>query len=253
MHAGKPLHLLPQRRLRRPWCAPQRTLEGAPQVRERKLRLACAALAGQRREIALAVQRHRDAEQPLDHALVDLPRQIDPLLELHRLLGLGRDDPRHRRQRRRLAQRPEQVLLGVIKRRCRHQPVGEDHADRAAGRGHRHAEQAYRLLEIGLVLDGELPADVARYFDDGVSAERARRDRCRLDRHVRADERREVEPVRAGRPHPPASRVVAEDHRAPHSRQPADRLAQTGVEIVARSAPDPAARAPRQTARAPRR
>ncbi len=48
---------------------------------------------------------------------MDLAREVDPLLELVGVLGLGGDDPRHRGERRRLAERPQQVPLGVVERR----------------------------------------------------------------------------------------------------------------------------------------
>ena len=115
----EPLHLGGQRRPGGPRRTAQRALERRAQVGERRLRLGGAALARRRGQLAVAVERHRDAEQALDDALVDLAREVDALLELAGLLELGGDDPRHRRERRGLAERPQQAAVGVVQRRAR--------------------------------------------------------------------------------------------------------------------------------------
>ena len=89
MLAGKALDLGHERRLGRPRRAPERALERRPQVRQRLLGLDRAALPRFGGQVALAVQRHRDPEQALDHALVDLAGQVDPMLELPRPLPPG--------------------------------------------------------------------------------------------------------------------------------------------------------------------
>src|SRR5437588_11479709 len=100
--------LLAERRLCGARSATKRPLERAPEVGQGRLRLTRAAAPGLGREIAVSVQRHRDAEQPLNDSLVDFARQIDPLLELAGALGLGGDDPRDRCERGRLAETPPQ-------------------------------------------------------------------------------------------------------------------------------------------------
>jgi hypothetical protein len=196
----------------------------------RSVSAACVSLAQQ---IARAVERHRHAEQPLDHSLVDLACEVDPLLELVGLLELGREDARDRGQRRGLSERPQERPVGFLQRRARHQAVGEDHADRAAARRHRRAYQPGRLGDHRRVLVGHLAAEIADRLDDPVLPERPRRDRRRLDRHVLVGKARDVEHVGPRRAHAPAGRVVAEDHRAAHRRQPAHGLAQPVVEALA--------------------
>ena len=64
------------------------------------------------------------------------------------------------------------------------------------------------------------------------STQRLARDRRRLDGHARVREALEVEPEGARGAHPAVRLVVAEDHRAVHRGQPADRLAERRVEAV---------------------
>ena len=212
---------------------------------------ALARLGGQ---VAVAVERHRDAEQALDHALVDLAREVDPLLELARGLGLGGDDPRHRGQRRRLAERPQQVALGVVERRLGQQPVGEDHADRAPG----GAPSARRRAAPARGTAPRTRREPGRATSPTISTTRSSRSACAA---IGADSTVTWAPANCSRSSPcaPAARtrrlaaVVAEDDRPAHPRQPADGLAQAVVE-ARRGAGDPArtATAPRRTARAPR-
>ena len=119
MGAGKPLHLGQQRRLGRLRRPPERALQRARGARDSA---ACVSRGTARprvgRQVAVAVERHRHPEQALDHALVHLPREVDPLLQLLGVLGLGRDRPGDRGQRRRLAERPQQLALGGVERRC---------------------------------------------------------------------------------------------------------------------------------------
>ena len=97
------------------------------------------------RQVAGAVEHHRDPEQPLDHALVHLAREVDPLPQLARGLRLRGDVARDRGQRRRLAERPQQVALGGVERRLVEAALGDDHADGAPGRDHRATDHAHRL------------------------------------------------------------------------------------------------------------
>ena len=233
MHPREPLDLLCESRLCRARRPAQRPLQGRAQVHQRRLRLDGAALARVTGQVAVAVKRHRDAEQALDHALVDLACQIDPLLELARGLRLGCDDPRDRRQRRRLSQRPQQVPVGVAELGRGHQAIGEHHSDRPSGGGHRRAHKAHRLREQTRVLGGELAADVAGDLDHAVLAQCARRDRRRLDGHVGLGKLLEVQSVSARRTDPPTGRVIAEDDRPAHPCEMAYRLAQAVVDGVA--------------------
>ena len=121
VHARQALDLGHERRLGRARGAAERALNRRAQIGQRLLHLGRAAQAGLGGQVALAVERHRDPEQPLDHALVDLAGQVDPLLELARPLALGGHHARHRGERRRLAERPQQVPLGIVQRRLRQQ------------------------------------------------------------------------------------------------------------------------------------
>src|SRR6185437_6080167 len=96
MRARQALDLGAERRLGGTRRAAERALERRPQVRERRLGLLGAALARRGRQLAVAVERHRDAEQPLDDTLVQLAGKVNALLQLAGLLELRGDDPRHR-------------------------------------------------------------------------------------------------------------------------------------------------------------
>ena len=195
VHARQPLDLGHERRLRRARRAPERSLERGAQIAERRLRLGGAALA-----------RAAAGRSPSPSSAIETPnsRWITPswisrarsirCSSWLRLLRLRGHDPRHRGERRRLAERPQQIALGVIERRARQQPVGEDHPDIAAGGRHRRAHEPHRLGEQRRVLRRDLSADVAHDLDHPVLAQRPRRDRRRLDRHVRVREPLEVQP-----------------------------------------------------------
>ena len=199
------------------------------------LGLARAALARLGGQIALAVEGHRDAEQPLNHALVDLAGQVDSVLELVGLLRLRGDDPRHGRQRRGLPQRPQQVDLGVVERWRREQTIGQDHADSPPRRHHRSAHEPHGLGEELEVVRGDLVGEVALDLDDAVLGQRASGELRGLDCHVGGGELLDSEAVGARRAHPPRCPVVAEDQRPAHSREPAHSLAQAVVEVAAGS------------------
>ena len=121
--------------------AAERALERAAQVEQRGLQLGADALAGGRAELGLAGEHELDAEQALDHRLVHLAREVHPLLQLAGLRLLVGGQAGEGGQRGGLAERPQQVALGVAQRRAVRAAVGQDHAQPAAGGGHRRADQ----------------------------------------------------------------------------------------------------------------
>jgi hypothetical protein len=82
----------------------------------------------------LRAEHQRDSEQPLDHPLVQLARQVDARREQAGAALLAGRDPHARRERRGLAERPQVVALGVRELEAGAAAVGEDHAEPAAGR-----------------------------------------------------------------------------------------------------------------------
>ena len=186
------------------------------------------ASRGQRR-VARDDQQH--AEQPLDHALVHLAREVDPLLQLARASLLEGRVARGLGQRGGLAERPEQVAL-LVGQRAPRAAVGEDHAAPAPARRERAADERRVVEQVAEGL-GHLARDrLGVHLDHAVLLERLARDRRRLHGHARVREAVEVEPVCARGAHAPVRLVVAEDHRAVHRREPADRLAERRVEAV---------------------
>ena len=233
MDPRQPFDLGQERRLRVARPATERALERRAQVGQSNLSLRRAPLARRRGQIAIAVQRHRDAEQALDHALVNLAREIDPVLELVCFLSLIGHDSRHRHERGRFAQRPQQIALGVVDRWRRHQPVGEDHADRAAGRGHRSADEPHRLGEQLRVFGRKLVGHVANRLDHPILGQRLNRHRRGLDRDVGFGELFDLERLRARGANATRRAVVAEDDCSAHPRQPTHRGAEPVVEALA--------------------
>ena len=251
----QPVDLGQQRRAGRARDPPERALQRAAKIAERRLRLGRAPSPGVGRQVALAVKRHRDAEQALDHALVDLAREVDPLLKLlERLRARSRRSappppaPRPCRASTAAGARSRRSADRPSARSARITPI-----TRLGGR-HRRADEPHRLARPA----PHIPAGTghADRRSSSITWSVRRRlggDRCRLDRDVGAGKVREIEPVSAGRAHPPARVVVAEDQRAAHAGEPADRLAQPRRRTRRRrSARAPTGRGRRRTAPAPR-
>ena len=212
--------------------ARQRALQGAAQVEQRGLQLGRDPLARGRAQLDLAGEHELDPEQALDHGLVHLAREVHPLLQLAGLGLLVGRQAREGGERGGLAQRPQQVALGVAQRRAVGPAVGEDHAEPAAGGGHRRAHER-RLADQVLELVRHALGHRARDLDHAVLDERLARHRHGLDGHLGVGEDLERDPVRAGGADAPARAVVAEDHGAVHVGEPAGGLAQAAVERVA--------------------
>ena len=232
MLGGEALDLRRQRRPGRTRGATERALQRGAQVDQRGLHLLGArsrapASSGRRRG-----EHERDAEEPLHDAVVDVAREVDALLELARALGLVGRDPRARRERERLAERPQQVAPAVVQRGVLGQRLGQDHAGRAPARGHRDVDERVLADELG-----ERGVDLVRLgradLDHAVLRQRTRRHRRGLHADVHVDEGLERHPVRAGRAHLAQRRVVAEDDRPAHAGDVADRLGQARVEPLA--------------------
>ena len=117
VHAREPLDLGHERRLGRARRAAERALERGAQIAQRRLRLGRAALRAPRR----ADRPRRRAPSRRRTAAGSRPRgsraRGRSAARAGGLLGLLGDDPRHRGERRRLAERPQQIPLGVVERR----------------------------------------------------------------------------------------------------------------------------------------
>ena len=179
----------------------------------------------------VARQGERDAEQPLDDPLVDLPREVEPLLQLVGVLLLERRHPGHRRERRDLPEDPQQLPLGIVHRLGRPPPIGEDHAHPVPAGAHRRADDR-RRPEQPDVLDRQLVLEVVGALDHLVDLQRPAGERGRLDGEEVLGEHRQVDSIAPGRPDPPPGRVVAEDHRPGQRRHLARHLTQPSVERV---------------------
>ena len=111
-------------------------------------------------------------------------------------------------------------------------PVGEDHPAPAPARRQRAADERRVVEQVAEGL-GHLARDrLGVHLDHAVLLQRLARDRRRLHGHARVREALEVEPEGARGAHAPVRLVVAEDHRAVHRGEPADRLAERRVEAV---------------------
>src|SRR5262249_55719798 len=132
--------LVRERRCRWPSNATERLLQRLFELAKRALDLRGCAAAFLGRELAFAVERHGDAEQPLHHSVVNLACDVDPLPQLARPLALERRDAGRSGERCRLAQRPQQVVLTLAERRPA-LAIGKRNADPAAGCGERDADE----------------------------------------------------------------------------------------------------------------
>ncbi len=158
----------------------ERALERAAQVEERGLQLRADPLARGGAELGLAGEHELDAEQALDHRLVHLAREVHPLLQLAGLGLLVGRQAREGGERGGLAERPQQVALGVAQRRAVRAAVGEDHAEPAAGGGHRRADErrlADQVAELGRHALGRRAGDLDHAVLDAASRARPGRSR----------------------------------------------------------------------------
>ena len=161
---------------------------------------------------------------------MDLARELEPLAEAARALLLAGRVARRRDERRRLAERPQQVALAVGELEAPAAAVGADHAVGAAGGAQRRAHERRDPEHLGVLRRHRLLDPLG---DDHhlVLEQRALRDRRVDERRAQRRELRERRPVRADRADPAARGVGHEDRRAAHRRQPADRLADPVVEL----------------------
>ena len=119
--AAQPVDLLERAsccvsRRERPERALERARAGRPARPAARRAMRSRALGAQ---LGLARERERHAEQPLDDALVDLAREVDALLQLRARWPACWSRARAQRgERGDLAERPQQVALGVAQRRA---------------------------------------------------------------------------------------------------------------------------------------
>src|SRR4051812_24422824 len=181
--APQPLDLLQQGRLRLRRLAAERALERSAQVEERGLQLGADALARGGAQLRLAGEDELDPEEALDDGLVDLAREVHALLQLARLGLLVGGQAREGGERGDLAERPQQVALGIAERRAVGAAVAEDHAEPAARGGHRRDHER-ALLDEALELVRDALGHRAGDLDHAVLDERVARDGDGLHRHL---------------------------------------------------------------------
>ena len=232
-HAGRrrqPLELFGQSRLGLERERGQGPFERAPEVADRLLHLDPAALALGRIQGLLGAQRQRYPEQPLEHALVNLARQIEPLAEAAVALLLTGRVARRGHQCGRLAERPQQVAFAVGELEPPAAAIGADHPIGATGRAQRRTHQCGDPEQLR-VLGRHLGLDPVGHHHHPVLVQRPLGDRRVDQRRAQRPQLRERGPVGADRPHPPTARVGHEDRRPAHRGQPADRLADSVIEL----------------------
>ena len=191
---GRPHHLdLGPRRLnharqfgskRRPGLLGDRgqgPLQGAAQIAQRLLHLDPAALPLDRVQRLLGAEGQGHAEQPLHDPLVDLPGQLQTLAQPPVALLLAGGVAGCRDQRRRLAERPQQMALPVGQLEDSAATVGADHPVGAAGGTERRADERRDPEQLG-VLRWNLVLDPVRDDDHLVLQQRPLRDRRRQQR-----------------------------------------------------------------------
>ena len=183
----------------------ERSLERTAQVAQRLLHLDPAALALGAVERLLGAERQRHPEQALQHALVDLAREVEPLAEPARALLLAGGVARGGDERRGLAERPQQVALAVGELEPAAAAVGADHAVGAAAGAQRRAHER-RDPEQLRVLGRDLLLDPLGDDDHLVLEQRALGDRGVDERRPQRRQLLERDPVGADRAHPPARR-----------------------------------------------
>ena len=114
---------------------------------------------------------------------MDVAREVDAVLELAGALAVEGRDPRHRRERERLAQRPQQVPARVVERRDLRRRLDEHHARPAVGGGDRDVDEravADELQELG----GDEVLLARQDLDDAVLGQRGGGQRGDLDADV---------------------------------------------------------------------
>src|SRR3954447_26907548 len=93
------------------WLERQWTPQGRAQLGQRAVQLVAETRAGRGGQLALRPQDEGDAEHALHHAVVQLPREGEPLGQAAGTLVLAGHHPGARGESGRLAQRPQRVAL----------------------------------------------------------------------------------------------------------------------------------------------
>ena len=193
---------------------------GRPAPRAGRPSAACISSAQRARssslEAALGAEHERDAEQPLDHSLVDLAREVDP--------------GRSRRARScwlvaiRALAASAAVLPSVhivcrsvsVSVKCAAAAVGEDHAEPAPAGRRRRAGERRRPRRSARSAPGTSLSRCSDDLDDAILAKRALRDRRLLERPVDLVQQPRLDAVAADGHHELAHVVVEEQPaRAP--------------------------------------
>ena len=145
---------------------------------------------------------------------------------------LVRGDANARRERRRLAERPHGVALGVGQIEADPAAVGEHDAEPAPARRDRRARERLDPGDVGVAL-GYPAAEVAGHRDHAVLGERDLRDRGLLERAVDVGQQEGLHAVAPDRHHELARVVVEQQARTLHAGEVAQGGAKTVVETGA--------------------
>ena len=172
-----------------------------------------------------------EAEQALDHALVDLADKVDPLRQAPRGLALDRRLLDARRQRRELAERPHRLALVGGQLELAAAAVGEDDAeppspggDGGAGDGRDPGEACIARRQLLL--------EPLRCLDDLVGGQGPLRDRGLVEGPLDTRQEAGIDAVAADGADDPQRGVVEIEPGPFHRREPADRLAEAVVELA---------------------
>ena len=110
---------------------PPRAAQRASKLAKRLAKLVVADRAPLGVEVSLGAEGQEEAEEPLDHPLVDLPDQVDPLREPPGRLALDRRLLNARGQCREAPEREHRLSLVPGQLEPAAPTVGEDHAEPA--------------------------------------------------------------------------------------------------------------------------
>src|SRR4029079_1713747 len=110
-------------------------------------------------ELDLRAEHERHTEQPVHHALVNLARELDALVQALLALLLARGYARAGGECGQLAERPHRVALVVGDLEATAAAVREDHAEPALAGGQRRAGESGHL-ERALVASRDLPREL---------------------------------------------------------------------------------------------
>ena len=178
--------------------AASRTTEGGAELAEHRLQLVVAREPVGGRELLAGAQREHQPEEALDHPLVDLAHERDPLVELASALVLAGGALDARRKRRKPSERQHRLALLLDELETAAPTVGEDHAQPAATGRNRRAGDGGDAGETG-VAGWDFALEVLRCRHHAILGQRPLRDRSLVERSFELRYEALVDAVRADR------------------------------------------------------